>query len=1062
MHLLVDGQPFQTLSRFRGVGRYAEEFIRGLAQLRPEHRITVTFNVALEQTLAEAIDRVRAAAPSVEIAVWESPARSGEMAGYVEDRRLAERVFALHIATQRPDVALCLGAFEGFELHEPAVPLATARPALVPTAAVLYDLIPYRFPSRYLPSSAARSAYERRMSALSGADLLLAISEFAAGEARSALRHPNVVRIDAGLAERFREQSDLGDGALDEARSETLVALYVGGFDWRKNIHAAVSAIALLPARLRDRLVFRCIGDGPEALKEALRDHWRRLGLSPSKLEITGHLSDDQLAGEYRRATFLIQPSLMEGFGLTALEAMACGCPALVSKGGALAEVVGASDTMFDPEDVKDIAFQLQRVLEDPDVRLRSLQAARLALDQYTWERTAGLAWTAIEQLWKAKPKPFASRPIRCLAGPGSLDEKSVAELESRGSEFGDAAFDTGGGVPGPDAEAMLICAGDRLNALSDGVVDRIEVVLGTGLSRAVDLPMISSLAGRELERFDAIRQMPRFEIRRRVAADLKGETVSSEWAPFLAAAESLNLAPTLFVDVSFITRDDPKTGIQRVVRHIARQLLLEPPPGWRVRLMRSEGLHFEAANSYQANLMGRAQDGADGDVVRFAPGDALLMLDSAWGFIDHQISALRTAKALGATIYFVMYDLIPVKYPGFCSPALVPIFEHWLGRSLEVANGYLCISSAVADELSRMLPVLAPERRYQVGAWPLGADFVKRALDDSNRAVAKRTSFLMVGTLEPRKGHEVALDAFEILWNKGLDVSLHIAGRYGWNVSALVRRIREHPEYGRRLFWHEGPSDEELSTLYRECATLIAASYAEGFGLPIVEATLHGMDVIASDIPVFREVAPEGTRFFANWDAKALSEVVYARSQAESTQAAPASIPSPPIGWQASARELIALLLSDEWRAASEDAPRSCNEYSPPALLTPLAASEARAGLRLLSISWTEGRTDAWSMLVEVTNMEATYWAARGDARGLFGLSIAVRALNDGGEPVSDSPERSVAIPVCVMPGDACVLTISVDRSDLPPDCRRVRLQMVQHVTVWWADYLDVLLPEN
>ncbi|TGV48416.1 glycosyltransferase, partial [Mesorhizobium sp. M2D.F.Ca.ET.160.01.1.1] len=94
-----------------------------------------------------------------------------------------------------------------------------------------------------------------------------------------------------------------------------------------------------------------------------------------------------------------------------------------------------------------------------------------------------------------------------------------------------------------------------------------------------------------------------------------------------------------------------------------------------------------------------------------------------------------------------------------------------------------------------------------KVGYWQLGADFatmesppepIRRSND------AARPRFLMVGTLEPRKGHRVALEAFEALWAEGADAELVIVGKIGWGISHLAHRIRNHAEFGKRLHLHE------------------------------------------------------------------------------------------------------------------------------------------------------------------------------------------------------------------------------------------------------------------
>ncbi|WP_244147101.1 glycosyltransferase [Paraburkholderia bryophila] len=125
------------------------------------------------------------------------------------------------------------------------------------------------------------------------------------------------------------------------------------------------------------------------------------------------------------------------------------------------------------------------------------------------------------------------------------------------------------------------------------------------------------------------------------------------------------------------------------------------------------------------------------------------------------------------------------------------------------------------------------------------------------------RPTVLMVGTLEPRKGHAQTLDAFESLWNQGERATLVIAGRQGWKVDALVERIKNHAEFGKRLFWLAGAKDADIAGLYHHLDGLLVASEAEGFGLPLIEAAQHGMPLFLRDLPVFREVAGEHATYF-------------------------------------------------------------------------------------------------------------------------------------------------------------------------------------------------------
>jgi glycosyltransferase involved in cell wall biosynthesis len=139
---------------------------------------------------------------------------------------------------------------------------------------------------------------------------------------------------------------------------------------------------------------------------------------------------------------------------------------------------------------------------------------------------------------------------------------------------------------------------------------------------------------------------------------------------------------------------------------------------------------------------------------------------------------------------------------------------------------------------------------------------------------LTSKPSFLMVGTIEPRKGHLQTIKAFEILWQKGLDINLVIVGKEGWTdledsqrrtIPQIINTIKTHKELNKRLFWLSGISDEYLEKIYASSTCFIIASEGEGFGLPIIEAARHKLPIIARDIPVFREIAGDSAYYFPN-----------------------------------------------------------------------------------------------------------------------------------------------------------------------------------------------------
>ncbi|MFO7886386.1 MAG: glycosyltransferase family 1 protein [Desulfobacteraceae bacterium] len=242
-------------------------------------------------------------------------------------------------------------------------------------------------------------------------------------------------------------------------------------------------------------------------------------------------------------------------------------------------------------------------------------------------------------------------------------------------------------------------------------------------------------------------------------------------------------------------------------------------------------------------------------------PGDLLLLLDSTW-YADIWPSVERV-RDRGGQVVSVIYDLIPITHPQFCDDYLAQVFKNWFMASQERVDGYVAISRTVKDDLEKFLQnhLDAPPQSERFGYFYLGADFKPAAINtitvrqDIRDMFEDRHVYLIVSTVEPRKNHAYLLDAFDRLWQRDKDVSLLIIGRRGWKVEKLIERICSHPRLGKNLFFREDIGDSELQYCYSRARALVFPSIAEGFGLPIIEALNSGLPVIASDIPVHREV---------------------------------------------------------------------------------------------------------------------------------------------------------------------------------------------------------------
>lgn len=276
-------------------------------------------------------------------------------------------------------------------LHVPyfAGPLRSPLPLVV----TVHDVIPFLFPA-YRASLAMR-LYLRLVSRVARrAHAVITDSEHSKRDIVRVLgiSPDRIVAIPLAADRRFRPAAD--PGLLAELRQRFglpgPVIFNVGGLDARKNLPALIEAFALAVPELDSdtRLVIagRPHAENPR-LYPPLEPIVRRFGLE-RHVVLTGAVSEEDKLGLYQLADLYVYPSLYEGFGLSPLEAMACGTPVVAANRSSLPEVVGEGGLLVEPVP-RELAAAISRVLLDE--RLRQ-ELARRALDRaarFSWERTA-------------------------------------------------------------------------------------------------------------------------------------------------------------------------------------------------------------------------------------------------------------------------------------------------------------------------------------------------------------------------------------------------------------------------------------------------------------------------------------------------------------------------------------------------------------------------------------------------------------------------------------------------------------------------------------------------
>lgn len=308
-----------------------------------------------------------------------------------------------------------------------------------------------------------------------------------------------------------------------------------------------------------------------------------------------------------------------------------------------------------------------------------------------------------------------------------------------------------------------------------------------------------------------------------------------------------------LVVDITHVYKEDLKTGIQRVVRSILKNI---------------EGISFD--EKYVIRTIFLSSDGLyrycnDKKVVVPKNKDVFLGLDLNTHVVE-LYAMFSLWKIRGVKINFIVYDILPILHPHWWDFNVSKVHESWLNTVLIYSDNIACISETVANDIRRYKSskILFQKNDASIKSFHLGADIenshpssgISKKFATYQKKIPKQNTFLMVGTIEPRKGYQEVLDAFNLLWSRGKNINLVIVGKKGWMMNIFLTQIKMHKDLNKKLFYFDDASDELLEKLYKESTCLIAASEAEGFGLPLIEAAKHCLPIIARDIPIFREVA--------------------------------------------------------------------------------------------------------------------------------------------------------------------------------------------------------------
>lgn len=342
-----------------------------------------------------------------------------------------------------------------------------------------------------------------------------------------------------------------------------------------------------------------------------------------------------------------------------------------------------------------------------------------------------------------------------------------------------------------------------------------------------------------------------------------------------------------LYIDVTNVISINFLTGIQRVVREIAVRLcrrsdietvlLSYSNESGMFNIVDREGFlnFFDKGIGDKNDLINHRKIAID-DIE---PGAVFFDIDSVWNTRLRRSYLLPRLKENGVKIAVFFHDVLAITNPQYAHQNTMFFFMEYAGAHMIYADLIITSTETTLNEINTLADDLGLEEKKGIVV-TFGSDFKKDEKEEDivspfviNKMKNKKYA-LIVGTIEPRKNHAVALRAFDKrLFDRGL--SLVFAGRFGWNIDEFKKEIENHPQFNKKLVHFSGANDATIDYLYKNAYVTLFPTFNEGFGLPLIESIERGTPLIASDCPVLKEIGRDFCKYFEPTDEDKLISCV-------------------------------------------------------------------------------------------------------------------------------------------------------------------------------------------
>jgi len=244
----------------------------------------------------------------------------------------------------------------------------------------------------------------------------------------------------------------------------------------------------------------------------------------------------------------------------------------------------------------------------------------------------------------------------------------------------------------------------------------------------------------------------------------------------------------------------------------------------------------------------------------------------------DEYVTTLRRQRVRPI---FMVHDLIPITHPHFCRSGEQEKHLARLRNAIHVASGIICNSQATKDALSEH----CTEQGWVAPPFAVALLAPDLPVASHSTGPSEKPYFVFVSTIEPRKNHIMILRIWQKLVTQMGEAAprLIIIGQRGWGYSEVTDLLANSSLLKDAVTQVSTCTDAQMVNYFQHAQALLFPTFTEGYGMPVVEALVHNLPVIASDLPVFREFAGNIPEYVNVGDEAAWEELIRDYSRTDS-----------------------------------------------------------------------------------------------------------------------------------------------------------------------------------